>query len=91
VISRRGFASVRGTLLWFTVGEPVAQSDIATITDLGTLGGTLSNAYAINNYGQVVRFASTATDVQLAFLYSGGTMSPLPGGPNRVQQFCPGY
>jgi probable HAF family extracellular repeat protein len=49
----------------------------ATITDLGTLGGTQSAAYAINNLGQVTGWAHTASEATHVFLYSGGTMTDL--------------
>jgi probable HAF family extracellular repeat protein len=47
-----------------------------TIQDLGTLGGSSSIAYCINNAGQVVGEADTASGA-CAFLYSSGTMTPL--------------
>ena len=46
-------------------------------TDLGTLGGASSAAWGINDAGQVVGEATTASGVQNAFLYSGGVMSDL--------------
>ncbi|HEY8751377.1 MAG TPA: FG-GAP-like repeat-containing protein, partial [Tepidisphaeraceae bacterium] len=46
------------------------------VTDLGTLGGTSSNAYGINDSLQITGSASTATQSH-AFLYSGGSMSDL--------------
>jgi probable HAF family extracellular repeat protein len=49
------------------------------MTDLGTLGGSCSNAYGMNDLGEVVGEACTTTS-QVAFLYSGGTMTDL-GGP----------
>ncbi|MHB8256939.1 MAG: lipase/acyltransferase domain-containing protein [Acidiferrobacterales bacterium] len=49
-----------------------------TVTDLGTLGGTVSYAFGINNNGQVVGYAFTADNATAhAFLYSNGTMTDL--------------
>jgi len=49
-----------------------------SITDLGTLGGTISYALGINNSGQVVGYSCMAGNaVYQAFLYSGGTMTNL--------------
>ena len=48
------------------------------MTDLGTLGGTYSQAYGINNDGQVVGGSYTTGDtIYAAFLYSGGVMTGL--------------
>lgn len=44
--------------------------------DLGTLGGSNSEAYSINNRGQVVGIADTA-GANHAFIYSGGHMQDL--------------
>jgi len=44
---------------------------------LGTLGGSTSVAYGINDSGQVVGSAFTSTSSQHAFLYSNGTMNDL--------------
>jgi len=49
----------------------------ATITDLGTLGGTFSEADGINASGQVVGASATAGGDYHAFLYSGGSMTDL--------------
>ena len=55
-----------------------------SIADLGTLGGTKSTAYFIDDAGDVVGWSQTSTDsVGHPFLYSGGTMTDLaalPGG-----------
>ena len=46
-------------------------------TDLGTLGGVQSSALGINNSGQVVGWAATATQDIHAFLYRNGSMIDL--------------
>ncbi|HTL28937.1 MAG TPA: hypothetical protein VL282_06950, partial [Tepidisphaeraceae bacterium] len=49
-----------------------------TLTDLGTLGGANSAAYAINDSGQVTGWADTGDPgTSHAFLYSNGSMSDL--------------
>src|SRR3989338_7882596 len=45
--------------------------------DIGTLGGTVSEAFGINNSGQVVGGSATAEGYNRAFLYSGGVMINL--------------
>jgi probable HAF family extracellular repeat protein len=48
------------------------------IKDLGTLGGTESFAYAINNSGHVVGISRTSDDAEThSFLYRGGNMIDL--------------
>jgi len=50
------------------------------ITDLGTLGGKVSVAFAINNSGEVVGYSLTEGEdytSRRAFLYSGGNMVDL--------------
>jgi probable HAF family extracellular repeat protein len=44
---------------------------------LGTLGGTISIAYAINDAGQIVGGSTNAAGVNHAFLYEGATMTDL--------------
>src|SRR5262249_2636129 len=59
-----------------------------TMTNLGTLGGTVSNAISINDRGQVVGWSATGgfqpnstIPTTNAFLYSNGTMVGLgPAG-----------
>jgi probable HAF family extracellular repeat protein len=57
------------------------------IIDLGTLGGTTSEANGINACGQVVGTADTATGLKHAFVYSEGAMSDLGTIDNRTRAF----
>jgi probable HAF family extracellular repeat protein len=50
------------------------------LTDIGNLGGGLrtnTEAYSINNVGQVTGYSTTSDGSIHAFLYSGGTMADL--------------
>lgn len=74
----------RRVFLWTTAALLVAYTPAArgghysyTLTDLGTLGGSNSNADGINDSGQVVGYAATASGAGYAFLYSGGIMHNL--------------
>lgn len=64
-----------------------------TVTDLGSLGGPGSEAYAINNAGQVVGYAYTAgsyyeSPQRHAFFYSDGVMSIMgPSGESDAVAF----
>jgi probable HAF family extracellular repeat protein len=49
----------------------------ATIADLGTLGGSSSVAYDINNSGHIAGWADNAAGVQRAFYYHGGVMEDI--------------
>ena len=51
--------------------------DRGAITDLGTLGGSLSIASAINDRGQVVGWSTTLDGLQHSFLWEKGTMRQL--------------
>src|SRR2546425_1274875 len=86
----RGAASVV-TLLTVTVAilafaQPVSASLTITVTDLGTLGGTASIAFGINNLGQVVGDSNTTTSGirPHAFLWQDGVITDLGslGGAN---------
>lgn len=77
----------RGVLLPRSFRQPARNPPFTTettfdkryfITDLGTLGGTQSFAYAVNDFGEVVGLSSTSGDVSShAFLYSNGRMTDL--------------
>ncbi|MGB7924786.1 MAG: FG-GAP-like repeat-containing protein [Pyrinomonadaceae bacterium] len=56
------------------------------VTDLGTLGGTESMAYGINESGQIVGYAFNSSQKRRAFLYSNGQMRDLGtlGGPQST-------
>jgi probable HAF family extracellular repeat protein len=47
------------------------------MTDLGTLGGPSSFAFAINEAGQVVGRSATSAYLTHAFLYAAGQMEDL--------------
>src|SRR5437899_13084135 len=59
----------------------MAQRTRYTVTDLGTLGGTYSYAYGINNAGAVAGGSATLTQTggvyQTAFLWNRGHMIDL--------------
>ena len=77
------------TLMWITAptllaalaitGQLAAQRQIRnTVTDLGTLGGTFSQAFKLNNHGSVVGFSTLKGDTALhAFLWRQGVMTDL--------------
>ncbi len=59
----------------------VAAATDWTLTDLGTLGGSISYGAAVSNGGYVAGCAELSTGVFHAFVYSNGTMRDLdPGG-----------
>jgi probable HAF family extracellular repeat protein len=67
-------AALSAACIWTAAAHGAAYS----ITDLGTLGGTTSQARAINDSGQVVGYASLPGDsASDAFLWSNGKMTDL--------------
>lgn len=64
-------------------GTPAAAPSY-TVIDLGTLGGTTSGAMDINNRGDVVGWAATASGAVHAFVFRGGRMIDIGtlGGRN---------
>jgi len=70
----------------------IAQHARYTVTDLGTLGGTFSEADGINNRGSVEGTSTLPGDTTLhAFLWRNGVMTDLGtlGGPNSVASWRP--
>src|SRR5262249_19803390 len=68
------------------IGESTIEGDqfshafmwiAGSITNLGTLGGSNSSAFAINNAGQVIGTSDTPNDASHGFIYSGGVMTDL--------------
>jgi probable HAF family extracellular repeat protein len=63
-----------------------------TITDLGTLGGSLSEGYAINGSGQVAGFSQAADSTLNGFLGQDGQamidLAPYPGGGSNSKAFA---
>jgi len=72
-----GWAKVEGSKRAFLYSN-------GTFADLGTLGGTFSFGTAINDVGQAVGYAETATHATHAFLYDNGGKVDLGalGNPN---------
>ena len=60
------------------------------ITDLGTLGGTISYAFGVNIHGDVVGSSTTSTGEEHAFLYHNGVMTDL-GVLNSGDTFSRAY
>jgi probable HAF family extracellular repeat protein len=72
-------------LAWLTTAATAAP--LYSVTDLGTLGGTSSAAYGINNNGQIVGYTYMSGDAAYhATLWNGGTMTDLGtlGGINSA-------
>lgn len=69
-----------------TIAPRGAYAQQYTLTSMGTLGGTQSEGWAINNNGQVTGWANTAGEAQDAFIYSNGIMTNLGtlGGPISI-------
>ena len=53
------------------------RTSAGLVTSLGALGGTSSEAYAVNSSDWVVGMARTADNAQHAFVYRNGTMTDL--------------
>src|SRR6266446_5446719 len=73
---RRGLRSLVAGIVGVLVSAAASAVDW-TIQDLGTLGGIESEAFAINNRGQVVGVSSFGDTRFRAFLYDGSVMRNL--------------
>src|SRR5687768_1677150 len=79
----RGFHLLCGLLLVTCLNVPATLAASGDIHNLGTIGGTVSEGYAVNDAGQVAGYSYAPGDVEYhAFLYtgtpgSGGAMADL--------------
>jgi probable HAF family extracellular repeat protein len=65
-------------VIWTLTGSTAQAAATYSVTSLGAFDGLSgSEAYGINNAGQVVGWAGTASGEQHAFLYSAGVMTDL--------------
>ena len=68
-------------LIWFFLAALIlntrALAQSYSVNDLGTLGGSASQAYAINNGSLIVGSSVTADGSSRAFLFSNGSMTDL--------------
>jgi len=74
------FVVIVGFLLAAAAAPATAWASPVTsyrVVDLGTLGGALGRAEAVNDHGQVVGFSTTASGETHAFLWSHGQMTDL--------------
>src|ERR1051326_241247 len=72
-------------LLWVIVtlvGAQPASAANHTLTpvDLGTLGGSFSSAFDLNDHDHVVGFSQTTSGATHAFLWEAGVMTDLDTG-----------
>ncbi|MFW5653059.1 MAG: hypothetical protein ACOC0P_03355, partial [Planctomycetota bacterium] len=60
-----------------TSGSAIAAPGTYHLTDLGTLGGSQSVAHDVNEYSQVVGWATNGSEQMRAFLWESGSMTDL--------------
>ncbi|MEL6355068.1 MAG: hypothetical protein AAFR58_25495 [Cyanobacteria bacterium J06627_28] len=79
IIPRIGFAiALSAPLLFQALPANAFVPHRYQVTDLGSLGGTSSLAYGLNEAGDVVGVAEDADGINRAFVWSDGTMTALP-------------
>src|SRR5205809_995323 len=64
------------TVAWLALFLPATVLG-ANLVDLGTLGGAYSQAFGINDGGQIVGASDTTGGANRAFLWQGGLMTDL--------------
>jgi probable HAF family extracellular repeat protein len=69
-------AGTNNAFLW-TPGATDGVAGNPQMKSLGTMGGPSSQAYAINNMGQVTGYSDVPGGQQHAFRYSGGTLTDI--------------
>src|SRR5579859_6901015 len=72
------------TLLGLMLQGPARSQTPYNIIDLGTLGGSFSTPYRVNNFGDVTGYAQTASGATDAFLDVNGVMYDLGTLPGFV-------
>src|SRR2546423_8593310 len=65
-------SSLLSSLVLLALAAPAAQA--VTVNDLGTLGGTRSSGFKINNHGGVIGYSTLAGDFADSAFYFDGTM-----------------
>jgi probable HAF family extracellular repeat protein len=73
----RAFNAAAGLALICSVLAAPTPAGAYTLTPLGTLGGSTSQAWDVNDLGQVVGDARTSSGDTHAFFWSGGVMTDL--------------
>jgi probable HAF family extracellular repeat protein len=90
--SRASIVSVLALALAVATAPAFARREPSyDVIDLGTLGGDISEAFAINASGQVVGNAQDASGVYRAFVYSGTSMTAVsvPGTQSTARAVDP--
>ena len=87
---RLGLGLAAVAFLFLLLTRPVAAQTTYTVTDLGTLGGTLSEADTVTQRGAVAGVATLSGDSAIrGFVWTGGNLidiGSLSGGPNTIAQ-----
>jgi probable HAF family extracellular repeat protein len=63
--------------LLFEITIARAETPHYSFTDLGSLGGAYTSAYAINSNGAITGVSTNSSGVPFSFYYQNGTMTPI--------------